>query len=80
MEQPKTHEEMIRVHSQDATLFGAMGAVTAELCNDVSREFVGKEFEFMDSVEFETSQAHLRRAQSTGGKCYSVFIGLRRSI
>jgi hypothetical protein len=52
VEHTKTHEEMIKAHPQDAALFGTLGAVTAELYADVSPEFVGKEFEFMDLMEF----------------------------
>ena len=53
MERPKTHEDMIRAHPQDAALFGTLGAISAELCADVSKGFVGKQFEFMDVTEFQ---------------------------
>ncbi|HVS88342.1 MAG TPA: hypothetical protein VHF01_08980 [Candidatus Acidoferrum sp.] len=37
----------------DAALFGTMGAVSAKLCADVSRDFIGKQFEFMDTSKYE---------------------------
>jgi hypothetical protein len=52
VEHPKTHDDMIKAHPQDAALFGTMRAISAELCADVSKEFVGKEFECMDLIEF----------------------------
>lgn len=49
-------EEWLRAvrekHPLDTELFGTMGAVTAELCADVSKEFIGKQYEFMDPAEF----------------------------
>jgi hypothetical protein len=50
----KIVEDIMKAHPLDTALFGKMGAVTAELCADVSRDFVGKQFEFMEITEFET--------------------------
>lgn len=46
-------EKIRSAHPIDFTLFGALGATTAEICQDISRGFAGKQFEFMDHAEFE---------------------------
>lgn len=40
-------------HPIDSLLFGPLGAMSASLCEDVSRGFIGKQFDFMDIGEFQ---------------------------
>jgi hypothetical protein len=42
-----------KAHPTDALLFGPIGAVAAHLCQDLSKGFIGKQFEFMDVGEFQ---------------------------
>ena len=51
--QAESVEEMKAAHPLDAELFGAMGAATAHLCEDLSNSFIGKRFDFMDLGEFQ---------------------------
>jgi hypothetical protein len=44
-------------HPIDTLLFGQMGAVAAQLCQDLSKGFPGRQFMFMDESEFAIAQA-----------------------
>lgn len=46
-------EAMLSAYPLDAALFGRMGAFTAKLCADVSKDFIGKQFEFMHLGKYE---------------------------
>lgn len=46
-------DENMKAHPIDAMLFGSLGAVTAQMCQDLSKGFIGKKFEFMDVGEFQ---------------------------
>ncbi len=53
MEMKESIDEIEKAHPDDAILFGTMGAVAAHLCEDLSKGFNGKQFEFMDVGEFQ---------------------------
>jgi hypothetical protein len=42
-----------KAHPIDSLLFGTLGAVASHLCQDLSKGFTGKQFEFMDIGEFQ---------------------------
>lgn len=46
--------EIEKVHPVHALLFGSLGAVAAQMCQDLSTGFTGKQFEFMDVGKFQT--------------------------
>jgi hypothetical protein len=46
-------ENMKQAHPVDASLFGTVGAYTAALCMDVTKDFNGKQFEFIDVGKFQ---------------------------
>ena len=50
-------EEMTTAHPVDTELFGALGAATAHLCEDLSNCFTNKRFEFMPHAEFEAIES-----------------------
>lgn len=43
---------MTKQHPVDAALFGPVGAYAATFCEDITKEFYGKQFEFMDPKKF----------------------------
>lgn len=45
-------EAVRKAHRLDVALFGTMGAIAAEICSEVSTDFVGKQFDFMDVTKF----------------------------
>jgi hypothetical protein len=45
--------EIEKAHPIDGLLFGTLGAVAAQMCQDLSKGFTGKQFEFMDVGEFQ---------------------------
>lgn len=53
MEQQRWIDTITNAHPVDAELFGMMGAAAAHLCEDLSKCFVDKRFEFMDLGEFQ---------------------------
>ncbi len=53
MEQREQIEAMKNAHPLDTALFGAVGAFAAKLCADVSIEFIGKQFEFMEMGKYK---------------------------
>lgn len=54
MEPMKRWTEAVREkHPLDAELFGTIGAMIAELCTDVSKDFIGKQFEFLGIKKFQ---------------------------
>jgi hypothetical protein len=56
-------ETITNAHPGDAVLFGELGAVAAQLCDDLEKDFVGKRFEFMDIEEFRLIRNHKEKAR-----------------
>jgi hypothetical protein len=46
-------DDIEKAHPIDGLLFGSLGAVTAQMCQDLSKGFTGKQFDFMDLGEYQ---------------------------
>ncbi len=46
-------DDIEKAHPIDGLLFGSLGALAAQMCQDLSKGFTGKQFEFMDIGEFQ---------------------------
>jgi len=46
-------DDVENAHSTDRLLFGPLGAVTAQMCQDLQKGFPGRQFEFMDVSEYQ---------------------------
>jgi hypothetical protein len=53
MKRDQALDESEKAHPIDTLLFGSLGAVAAQMCQELSKGFTGKHFEFMDVGEFQ---------------------------
>jgi hypothetical protein len=56
-------DAMKNAHPLDAKLFGAIGAYAAKLCVDVSKDLLGRQYEFMNMANFDAIGDATRRNQ-----------------
>jgi len=62
MNRAQALNETEKAHPIDGLLFGSLGAVAAQMCQDLSNGFTGKQFEFMDVGEFQVIAQEGRKA------------------
>jgi hypothetical protein len=54
MEKKESIDAIEKTYPVDSMLFGSLGAISAHLCEELSKGFNGKQFEFMDIGEFQS--------------------------